>query len=1122
MDLSVSLELENTLQGLQVSEADGGSDIGSPTFDAVLIEDRLQDREVLTRDDFIAFDLDLDARAALEDSGVIGTPEVARDAAQVRADAAVARLARERDEAEAAADALADTAESWALTAANDIAGTFAIATSAAASAVNAVSDAAKSGLATTQSDVIESLNGRITFLLAQRDVPLARSATAGKVYLELLQLYEFTGNNGIFEKPLRASVTGAVNTLIERGDLRGVNVGSSSNDYGDIWVTIGEIQRYRHGAVEEAQILNNRTSAAIEARNRLIDEYNSLSIFEKAIFGFADFINGVIEGGLDALTTTVTGIDRLAQGTAQEARSALDAKGATATLGDVLVDLGEVIAEGAEAAAAFAAAGVESTNPSVLDGALMGAIGDGNRLTFDLAIDAAALAQAGIVIDLRFDGGSVASNLDYALTSIPTYDPAADSFNIAPTAADATTGEQVAFTTISLNAQFYLGLAYFADVTLDIVAEYFGRAIGYDLFDGEGPIETTEYVSIGGILDVVEFDTANLDEAGILPDMPLAAFQFPDIVDNRVAITFGNWVDQVVTEPSFGIPILETEGRQAEFSPDFYADEVNVLQNLRTILSDFADTQLGFPDEFQAILAANGAPTEFGEADFFQVIEAVFDSITAVGEIEDDFLPNMELSIGSETALFHIDTLENDLAGLDLSHVGSLGFFTASDMSNEVAKIVIDVDTLATVVVGQAVGIAPEAAVKLNLLDLGRNLEDELAGTDLIPDQQAVVNSAVALGVGLDIADVKIDSGRQFDQKFAPRIDDMGYEVAFADGTTQRMRATDAEVLVSEDAGSLEDVNGDGAIDYTLTLTPASEFCNDTELKLALGYTLDILKANLQLGLSLPLSQIPNLGLTDVEVSDLDLALGPLFRASADIVLLTLDVFEDRFAYEAGSAAVAGSVAFPPTGRGSSGRDDLNGSEGDDVLLGFAGSDDLEGGVGDDTYLWGERRDRVVEAAGGGTDRIEATAHVALRGAEVETVELLGGGDHRVVGSGTAQTILGHAGANLLAGGGGDTVTGGEGADIFAFRVDDAPGLTVITDLEPGDRIALDERFFGLGTDEIAARDVTEAQFRGALRAGLVEYGSATGILRIDADGRDGAEAPVEILQVEGGAPWA
>ncbi|TFL19912.1 hypothetical protein [Jannaschia formosa] len=202
----------------------------------------------------------------------------------------------------------------------------------------------------------------------------------------------------------------------------------------------------------------------------------------------------------------------------------------------------------------------------------------------------------------------------------------------------------------------------------------------------------------------------------------------------------------------------------------------------------------------------------------------------------------------------------------------------------------------------------------------------------------------------------------------------------------------------------------------------------------------------------------------------------------------------------------------------GGDGADTLSGGGGDDTLDGGAGADLMRGGAGDDVFVFDARGDRAIEARAGGTDEIRATVDVRLRGQEIERVTLLGAADLRVIGDGTDTEITGNAGANVIVGGGGaDVVRGGEGADSFAFLRGGLDGTMAILDFEAGDRLALDDRLFGLGSGSVDIRAVTRGQIEAALRQGTVLYSRQDGEFRIDADGRDGEDAPLLVARIEG-----
>ncbi|TIS71384.1 MAG: calcium-binding protein, partial [Mesorhizobium sp.] len=119
-----------------------------------------------------------------------------------------------------------------------------------------------------------------------------------------------------------------------------------------------------------------------------------------------------------------------------------------------------------------------------------------------------------------------------------------------------------------------------------------------------------------------------------------------------------------------------------------------------------------------------------------------------------------------------------------------------------------------------------------------------------------------------------------------------------------------------------------------------------------------------------------------------------------------------------------------PPT------TDVLDGTSGDDVLHGV-GARTMIGYGGNDTYQVDDAGDRVIEAAGGGTDKVLAAVSYALTaGAQVEllaTSNAAGTTAINLTGNEFAQTIQGNAGANVINGlGGADTMIGYGGNDSY------------------------------------------------------------------------------------------
>ncbi|MEO8079976.1 MAG: calcium-binding protein [Caldimonas sp.] len=144
----------------------------------------------------------------------------------------------------------------------------------------------------------------------------------------------------------------------------------------------------------------------------------------------------------------------------------------------------------------------------------------------------------------------------------------------------------------------------------------------------------------------------------------------------------------------------------------------------------------------------------------------------------------------------------------------------------------------------------------------------------------------------------------------------------------------------------------------------------------------------------------------------------------------------------------------------GTTGPDQLVGGTGNDTLLGLAGNDTLDGGAGadsmvggqgDDLYRVDNTADVVIEAAGEGSDSIEATVSYTLP-ANVESLMLVGTGALNGTGNAAANVIFGTSVSNRLDGGlGADTLYGMGGNDLFVV---DNPGDVILaasggTDIE-------------------------------------------------------------------------
>ncbi|MEA3015101.1 MAG: hypothetical protein QOD42_3646 [Sphingomonadales bacterium] len=126
----------------------------------------------------------------------------------------------------------------------------------------------------------------------------------------------------------------------------------------------------------------------------------------------------------------------------------------------------------------------------------------------------------------------------------------------------------------------------------------------------------------------------------------------------------------------------------------------------------------------------------------------------------------------------------------------------------------------------------------------------------------------------------------------------------------------------------------------------------------------------------------------------------------------------------------------------GTSDPDTINGLDGNDTLIGAGGNDQLFGGLGDDVYRVETAGDDVIESVGQGFDRVYAVDNYALDpGTEIELLAFIAPDvvvEVNLTGNEFGQTIVGGAGPNAIVGGGGNDVMAGLGFDD-TYRVQDA-----------------------------------------------------------------------------------
>lgn len=233
-------------------------------------------------------------------------------------------------------------------------------------------------------------------------------------------------------------------------------------------------------------------------------------------------------------------------------------------------------------------------------------------------------------------------------------------------------------------------------------------------------------------------------------------------------------------------------------------------------------------------------------------------------------------------------------------------------------------------------------------------------------------------------------------------------------------------------------------------------------------------------------------------------------------------------------------------SGTGNAGDNTITGTDSANVLAGGGGGNDvLIGGLGDDSYIVDGARVTVVEAAGGGGDRMIFTVSGTMA-ANVEVgvaagkdalsitgsggSDLIGGndaantidggaGDDALIGFGGADTLRGGAGSDFLFGGiNADSLEGGAGSDQFAIGAYPALGVDTISDFQSGvdTLLVINPYVSGYLTAEglvfgTSARDENDVGI----------YNKATGELWVDYDA-NGPEAKILIARFTPGTALA
>ncbi|MCF6198312.1 MAG: hypothetical protein L3J67_02755 [Hyphomicrobiaceae bacterium] len=156
----------------------------------------------------------------------------------------------------------------------------------------------------------------------------------------------------------------------------------------------------------------------------------------------------------------------------------------------------------------------------------------------------------------------------------------------------------------------------------------------------------------------------------------------------------------------------------------------------------------------------------------------------------------------------------------------------------------------------------------------------------------------------------------------------------------------------------------------------------------------------------------------------------------------------------------------------GLSGDDQLQGGDGSDFINGGTGVDQMQGGLGNDFYVVDNIGDQVTERNNEGIDEVRSSVDWTL-GANVENLRLTGNNnspfniDTNGTGNALDNRIIGNIGDNVLSGGAGnDFINGARGSDTINWSVGD--GRDVVNG-GGGGNVALGTDTFSITGDNTA-----------------------------------------------------
>ncbi|CCK82206.1 tetratricopeptide repeat protein [Desulfobacula toluolica] len=574
-----------------------------------------------------------------------------------------------------------------------------------------------------------------------------------------------------------------------------------------------------------------------------------------------------------------------------------------------------------------------------------------------ELQLQSELYAQVGLKVDFELDMGSVDTDIDYQLTSQVQYNQTTDMLAITPMMTNMTDGDSVAFSTISPNATFYAALLYDVGADLELFMDGDLIIAGTTIFDispGSDGININTTVSTNSWNDLL----ATIPEAykpQFTEDIgvgELVLIDFDSTEGGPWEVPFIETLTEDILSIELDFPTVETEGvavvlddPSAASVMDYYDEGAFVNLDISEITDAFlnlVNAKLDFSPELKELYnlpsLADGTTLDAALSTMAQgLFETILDTLDGQSEAVPIFL--LDATDETSTSLLHVNLFDfnsDHLFDPDYSYTseidedtGSFGFYASYGESDPVINVNIDIDAAVAVIVNKVVEAvaaavsggasagATTAIPDFNPLNIEFGIEQILEMAEVPEETREEITKYINLGVTFEAADLDASASVDFSQEFTLSIDDMSYALTLENGETKYFTANgDGDLTINN--ASEYDADGNGVIDYNLSIVPEAMFSNDTEIGLSLGYVLDFLKGEFAAGVKLPLGDL--LGLEgdnwpDIDLPMIDIGIGPLLRIEGDLDILDVDVFESLFAINVGTNNVQDSFNIELTG---------------------------------------------------------------------------------------------------------------------------------------------------------------------------------------------------------------